>query len=109
MQTERCIANDESLRESLLLCLLSYLRDFLVDNGDSCDAIAQGTSKIPPLGFLAALTVFKKCVVTGDGAVGKVCHAIQLKSEEGIANASQTCLLISYTTNAFPGEYIPTV
>lgn len=51
-----------------------------------------------------------KCVVVGDGAVGKVCPpASSLCALDSDYLALQTCLLISYTTNKFPSEYVPTV
>jgi GTPase SAR1 family protein len=64
-----------------MICIYSIV-EIVVHISETIHRLASRT--ITDLSFL-------RCVVVGDGAVGK------------------TCLLISYTTNKFPSEYVPTV
>lgn len=65
------------------------LRMLLHSNKDLTDISIVMTDNIVQQKFAIARAI--KVVVVGDGAVGK------------------TCMLISYATDAFPSEYVPTV
>lgn len=56
---------------------------------NAVEMVEDGSGRCDPLD-IAAIKMLK-CVVVGDGAVGK------------------TCLLMSYANDAFPEEYVPTV
>jgi Ras-related C3 botulinum toxin substrate 1 len=66
----------------------------------------QGISNVGIVSAARAKFTHIAGVVVGDGAVGKVRTKFLSAWRRLMA---KTCLLISYTTNAFPGEYVPTV